>query len=610
MVRCDKDYQPIWLNESDTETYVELVEDEENGFVVVGFDSEGGIIKKYQKNDTNDYSLQWENKVGTKLAGIIRKENGNFVAVGNTTPSIKIGDIFISENAGIIVECDTRGNIVNAVEVQCENKEYFYECTGIIQTLDGGFLVGGASRDDKCGFIKKYDRNYKVIWEREAEGSRVCSITETADNMHYVMGGYFKGTIHIDGKVYTSKGGLDAIIIQYDKSGNIEWVKTYGGYGTDLVNYITSTKGNNLVAVIKIEGDELEIEGEKLTTNAADGAIIEYNIDGEAVYKTFFSGTENNYATVIKETVDGKLLAGIYNNGELTLENGTTYNSNGIIIEVGENVIQPEVKDTKEVTFLNFKEEYYIYTKVEGGGGSVSGYISGEETLYESVLYQGNSTKDIIAIPQEGYGVKSITVNGEEIKFTRNLDGSVKLDKFENMSEDKHVVVRFTANPAEVIVHHYIDGTTTPVPMPDGSTAQDEHINGEVDQAYTTNPKADLGKYELVASKMPANANGTMTAENIEVIYYYQLKNAEVIVHHYVDGTTTSVPLPDGTSVEEEHITGKVDDRYQTNARTDISGYQVVDEKLPENAQGSMREEPIEVIYYYKRIPVKITTEV
>ncbi len=591
LVRCNEDYQQVWLNQSTTETYTDLVECEGNEFVVVGFGRDG-IIKKYKKNDENDYQLQWERNVGTELKSVIRKENGNFVIAGSTSSSTTIGNIPISGGSGIIVEYDTQGNVINAIEVQGENKKYNYECTGIIQTLDGGFLVGGTSEYDKCGFIKKYDRNYRIMWEREAEGSGACAVTETADNMHYVMGGYFRGEIHVDGETYTSKGNRNAIIIQYDKNGKVEWVKTYGG-SNSLVNYITSTKNNNLIAVIKMDGTDLEIEGEKITTDGVDGAIIEYNTEGKAVDKTFFQGTRNNYGTVIKEMPNGRFLVGVYNNGEITLENEKTYNSNGIVIEVGENVIQPEVKNTKEVTFINYREEYDIYTKVEGTGGSISGYTEGEEVIYESVLHQEDSKKDIVVTPQIGYQVSKITINGEEILFKKETDGKVLLEKFENMSEDKHIVVTFTANPAEIIVHHYIDGTNTRVPLADGTSIADEVIYGEIGKTYETQPKENLEKYQLVSAKLPANANGTMTSESEEVIYYYELKEAEVIVHHYKDGTEESL-------AEDEIIKGKIDDHYQTNAKTDISEYRVVETKLPTNANGTMTEEKIEVTYYYE----------
>ena len=48
-----------------------------------------------------------------------------------------------------------------------------------------------------------------------------------------------------------------------------------------------------------------------------------------------------------------------------------------------------------------------------------------------------------------------------------------------------------------------------------------------------------------------------MTEDRITVIYYYRLKNTSVLVHHYLEGTTTNLAA-------DVTIKGKVDDTYKT----------------------------------------------
>ena len=154
-----------------------------------------------------------------------------------------------------------------------------------------------------------------------------------------------------------------------------------------------------------------------------------------------------------------------------------------------DSIESPEIiEETEEITKLDSiespeiieeyvnggikKKEYRITTEVEGTGGSISGE---DENPYEVVEYGENSTKEIIATPEYGYKVSSIEVNGETIKFTENVDHTVELDKFVNMLEDKHVVVRFERIEGEVIVHHYIEGTTDKVPSTEeGQVVEDE----------------------------------------------------------------------------------------------------------------------------------------
>ena len=71
-------------------------------------------------------------------------------------------------------------------------------------------------------------------------------------------------------------------------------------------------------------------------------------------------------------------------------------------------------------------------------------------------------------------------------------------------------------------VHHYIEGTITPVPLVDGTQAKDLTATGNKGEAYTTQEisQEELDKnYELV--EIPSNSVGTYEYPEIEVTYYY-----------------------------------------------------------------------------------------
>ena len=75
-------------------------------------------------------------------------------------------------------------------------------------------------------------------------------------------------------------------------------------------------------------------------------------------------------------------------------------------------------------------------------------------------------------IPDSGYEIVKITINDEEYAFTPADDGSVTLPQFTDVTTNKHIVVTFSNTASSVLVHHYIDGTNTPV-------APDDHIAGK-----------------------------------------------------------------------------------------------------------------------------------
>lgn len=90
------------------------------------------------------------------------------------------------------------------------------------------------------------------------------------------------------------------------------------------------------------------------------------------------------------------------------------------------------------------------------------------------------------------------------------------------------------------------------------------------------------------------------TGENV-INLYYTKKNTSVLVHHYIDGTQNRVPSKNGGEVEDEIISGKVDDQYSTRESSNIANnYELITSKLPENANGIMTENQIVVTYYYQ----------
>ncbi|MCI9287523.1 MAG: DUF11 domain-containing protein, partial [Clostridia bacterium] len=567
IIKYSKEGVPEWSKTTSGNVFG-ITETEDGGFAVV---TSNGYVIKYDKNNNQE----WERRpITDAMQAIIETEDYRIIAVGKGGKLVK----YNRDGTEIWNKTESADNI-----------------TAIAKTSDGGFITGGNVTGKTT--LTKYDADGVKQWSKDGVNGYTCSVIETTDRNGYVLGGYFTQNIPTStGEILINKGSRDGFIAKFDTNGNTEWCKAFGGSGMDFINYMIPTNDNCILAVGNVSGTVKLNDKIQLTSNGGrDGIVIKYNNTGEIEWATSMGGIKDDWFTSAVQTEDGRVYAGMYANGNVTLDNGKLYINqggvDGLLVEIEETIVQAEVPEKQEIEFKDEKLTYNITTAVDGVGGTILGQ---EKDPYEIVKYKATSVRDIIATPNSGYAVKEITINGKAISFTRNQDGTVKLDKFTNMSENKHVVVKFTANPAEVIVHHYKDGTTEKV-------AESEIINGEVNQLYTSNAKTDLELYDVVTQKLPTNAEGKMTSQKIEVIYYYTLKNANVIVHHYKDGTTERLS-PD------EEIQGKIDDNYITTYKTDIENYEIVDKKLPTNAEGKMTLEPIEVIYYYKLIPKSAVT--
>ena len=196
--------------------------------------------------------------------------------------------------------------------------------------------------------------------------------------------------------------------------------------------------------------------------------------------------------------------------------------------------------------------------------------------------------------------------NNQEIKYTlTEINGN--LTYYDAVLDSTGRIVTNTNKYGKVTVHYYImntDGTltTTRVPSTSGAEVQDVIIEGKEGEEYHTTWANNVNeKYELVTSKLPTNATGTIEKYNEEkpqeVIYYYRLKPAKVLIN-YVEKDSNQV------LTAQEQIDGHVDDKYNTNTehRKETISYNGKMYTLVEdsgNTEGTMTVADTTVTYYY-----------
>ena len=203
--------------------------------------------------------------------------------------------------------------------------------------------------------------------------------------------------------------------------------------------------------------------------------------------------------------------------------------------------------------------------------------------------------------------------NNQEIVYTlteeEKTEGDLKY--YDSVVTDK--TITNTNKYGKVTVHHYImntDGSTTTTRVPDaqGQDVQDTVIEGKEGNPYTTEETKNINeKYELVAEKLPANATGIIEKYNEEkpqeVIYYYRLKPAKVLIN-YLEKDEDTDDSNNLVLTAQEQITGHVDDVYNTDTdhrketiEKDGKKYTLVSDSG--NKTGNMTLQDITVTYYY-----------
>ena len=223
-------------------------------------------------------------------------------------------------------------------------------------------------------------------------------------------------------------------------------------------------------------------------------------------------------------------------------------------------------------------------------------------TLNDSELYHTEVTTN-----SEGQAITQIPFGKYQITEIEAPEGYELLEtpiEIEFRADGNHEVTISNMEKAKVLVHHYLktvegEYTTTKV-------AEDELLEGKIDETYATSPHLDLEKYQLEEDTegnlvLPANATGTYKSGLQEVTYYYEEKDIPLIVHHYIEGTETPVLLENGEQAKDEKYEGKENEEYTTNAISQEElneKYELVE--VPSNATGVYTPTETVVTYYYR----------
>ncbi|MBK7965374.1 MAG: hypothetical protein IPK10_08855 [Bacteroidetes bacterium] len=150
-----------------------------------------------------------------------------------------------------IVKTDSIGNIQWQNTIGGASSE---ELRSIIQTADGGYLLGGHSLSNISGdkiensfgdfdyWIVKVDSVGDILWQRTVGGNErdeLYSMQQTTDGGH-ILGGQSMSNFS-GNKTENCLGGYDYWIVKVDVQGYIQWQNTIGGNEDDFFRSIQQT---------------------------------------------------------------------------------------------------------------------------------------------------------------------------------------------------------------------------------------------------------------------------------------------------------------------------------------------------------------------------------
>ena len=329
-------------------------------------------------------------------------------------------------------------------------------------------------------------------------------------------------------------------------------------------------------------------QGQEISYSVVETETIEGDLEyySEPVIENF----ENENKTTIRITNKYRLMN---TDLEASIEKTGTEKVTSSTQEVNYNIkYDATIKDyigASLVTITDYLPYAIDVEKSELDGGtydSVGNTITWQETIdhintYENGDYQVSINKDITVV----FTDLDVTARS----MVNRVTGTIDLYETEKTNTQKATYETKVEIPGNVVVK-YVDKQTG------AEIADSEELKGLAGDQYSTQQK-DIYGYTFVESTN--NTSGNMIEGTIEVTYYYTRTNAGGVIVHYIDEEGNKL-------VEDELITGKVADQYQTEQK-DIPNYDFV--RVEGQTQGELTEGVIEVTYIYKKIPARVIVQ-
>jgi hypothetical protein len=260
-----------------------------DGGYIVGGTSRSGISG--EKTDTcrggQDYwvvklnstgTIQWQKTFGgthnngatieidgnDDLQKVIQTSDGGYMVAGFSSSGIN-GDKTDSNRSGIesfdndywVLKLDATGNILWQKTIGGSDDDRLYS---LIQTLDGGYLLGGQSFSNISGdkttnvygiadyWVVKLSAAGTIQWDKNFGGDEndiLWSMCQLADSSYVLAGQSFSTNTGI--KTDTSRGSSDYWVVKINAQGNLLWNKAYGGDDYDWATDVIPTQDGGLL---------------------------------------------------------------------------------------------------------------------------------------------------------------------------------------------------------------------------------------------------------------------------------------------------------------------------------------------------------------------------
>lgn len=258
---------------------------------------------------------QWQKAIGgsqkDEFRDVMQTEDGGYILVGKSDS--QDGDI--AENNGLwdvlVVKLNSTGQLEwEKTYGGSENDE----ARGVNSTSDGGFVVVGrtSSNDGDVEqnngnadmWVLKLNHIGELEWEETYGGNAADiaqDVVQTQDG-GFIVGGYSGSHNSGDVSGHDELGSFDFWIVKITANGILEWQKALGGTEPDYAQSIIITNDGNYLVL----GDAASANGELTgNLNGTQFWLTKLSKTGELIWQYAYGGSEADVGYSVSNTSDG-----------------------------------------------------------------------------------------------------------------------------------------------------------------------------------------------------------------------------------------------------------------------------------------------------------------
>lgn len=329
-------------NLDDYGSCIEMTND--GGYIIAGASSSGVNGDKTSVNKgSSDFwvmkinqsrNIVWEKSIGGSLGEgietIVKCTDGGFLLGGNSN-SPQDGDKSqpahfypngFPSNDYWVVKIDADGNKLWDKRFGWNGSDFLHY---ILQTADGGFLLGGSSdsndggektenlRTGTDGWLVKIDANGNKLWDKTIGGSRYESIESMIElnngDILVCLNSFLEGS---GGDITAPpRGGSDIWVVKLNSSGGILWDKRYGSSGDEAFPSMIKTNDGNIFICALAYNTFQNGDMTASTIGYSDFWLFKIDISGNKIWDKRYGGYGSEGNPTIFKTKDNKyILAG------------------------------------------------------------------------------------------------------------------------------------------------------------------------------------------------------------------------------------------------------------------------------------------------------------